>query len=130
MPKDNDITGDGEFYMFYLQLYNSKAVKTLSGTALKAFLCILMTKNLYDDHDTFTFTFEYAKMNKICSGSDTFVAIKKILVLHGLIDQVLIGGMKVRAKFKLSNRWRLYGEEGFEVIEYKPGISNDNLSEE
>ena len=128
MAIDNHITGSGNFVRIYEGILDSKAMIELPPSAIKGFLYMLRTKDIFNDHDIFHFTFEQAKRVGVCSSSDTFISIKKRLIAHGLIDQVCIGGMKSGSTFKLSGRWRLYGEENFINVEYKPGINHNNIN--
>lgn len=126
--KDEYVTGGGPFYALHPELIQSPAVRDLSSTAYRLFIEMLMAKSYFDSNEIFTFTYEQAKRCHICSGTDTFVLAKKKLIENGLIDQVVLGGMKSYATFKLSGRWRLYGTSNFTQVEYKPGVSHDNLS--
>lgn len=130
MPKDEYITGGGPYYRAHQELIQSEAVRDLSSTAHRLFTEILMSKNYFDDHEIFPFTFIQAKRCKVCASSETFTAAKKNLVENGLIDQIKVGGGRGMecAMFKLSGRWRLYGKENFIRVEYKPGVGFDNLS--
>lgn len=128
MAIENHITGGGNFIRIYEGILDSKAMIELSPSAIKCFLYMLRTKDIFNDLDVFHFTFEQAKRVGVCSSSDTFVSVKKRLIAHGIIDQVCAGGMGSRSTFKLSSRWRLYGEENFVNVEYKDGINHNNVN--
>ena len=101
-------------------LIESEAYKSLSATAKLAFIYFL--RDIRRGHQVeVTLTFGQAKKYGVCQSPSTFDKAKKRLVGNGLLDPVSGGGLNAPAIFRLSERWRLFGTDRFEVVPYKTG---------
>lgn len=114
---------EGGFVPLPHNLIGSEAYQSLSATAKLTYTYFL--RDIRNGHQVnVTLTFSQAKKYGVCQSPDTFSKAKKRLVGNGLLDQVSGGGLNAPAIFKLSERWRQYGTDRFEVIPYKSGLGS------
>ena len=113
----------GSFVPLGRPLLKSLAFTSLSSSAKIAYAYFLYDKkNAHEDKVILTFS--QAKKFNICRSQSTFTKIKKDLVKHGFLDSFDGGGLNAPAVFKISNRWKRYGEEDFKELQYKPGFGS------
>ena len=113
----------GSFVPLGRPLLKSLAFTSLSSSAKIAYPYFLYDKkNAHEDKVMLTFS--QAKKFNICRSQSTFTKIKKDLVKHGFLDSFDGGGLNAPAVFKISNRWKRYGEEDFKELQYKPGFGS------
>ena len=118
----------GSFVPLGRPLLKSLAFTSLSSSAKIAYPYFLYDKK-NDHEDKLILTFSQAKKFNICRSQSTFTKIKKDLVKHGFLDSFDGGGLNAPAVFKISNRWKRYGEEDFKELQYKPGFGSKYFKE-
>lgn len=109
----------------YLQhiLLDSEAFQTLSPVAKIAFW--YFKRDIKNGHQTeVSLTYSQARNKGVCRSPSTFDRAKRELVEKGLLDPLEPGGLNQRAVFKLSYRWKRYGQSKFEVMPYKTGVGS------
>ncbi len=142
MPKRRDKKGEDlpPFVPMTWQLLNSGAYKALSY-ASRAMLPYFIGSPEYPDgkkihmrSDLYLkteFTFSYKEAVKYGCTTRTFARVIEDLMLKGFIDPVDKGGLRgsglSRNVFRLSERWKRYGAEGFVEVSWSafmPNIKN------
>ena len=108
------------------QILNSKAYIELPFSACKALPYFLgKVKLRFGDPQRCLaeFSFSYTEGKRFGFALATFSKVIQALVHFGFIDPVDKGGLRGDCKsnnlFKLSGRWKVYGEANFESMEWK-----------
>ena len=113
----------GQFVPMIYPMLKSEAFKSLSTTAKVAYLYFEMDRK--NGHQTeFILTFPQAQKYGVCASPETFNKAKRELVEKGFLDPFEPGGLNQPAIFRLSNRWKWYGADRFQKIEFKPGVGS------
>lgn len=110
------------------EILNSQAYKKLSPSAGKALPYFLGKhgKLYYKDGEQYdaTFIFSYGDARNMGFASRTFSRIITDLVAKGFVELAGYGGMRgfcnSHNKFKISNRWRQYGQQSFVPLKRYP----------
>ena len=118
----------GSFVPLGRPLLKSLAFTSLSSSAKIAYPYFLYDKK-NDHQDEVVLTFSQAKNFKVCQSQSTFTKIKRELVKYGLLDPLDGGGLNAPAIFKVSNRWKRYGDEDFKELKYQLGFSSKFFKE-
>jgi hypothetical protein len=113
----------GSFVPLQRPLLNSPAYLSLSNSSKIAYTYFLYDKK-NKHQDEVTLTFSQAKKFKACKSPSTFAKAKRELVKYGFLDPLDGGGLNAHAIFKLSLRWKRFGDDDFKEIPYKPGVSS------
>ncbi|MFA4918117.1 MAG: hypothetical protein WC581_02580 [Thermodesulfovibrionales bacterium] len=108
------------------EMLNSKAYKDLKYAPAKALPFFLgKIKISYNDPQRYSIeiSFSYSEGNKYGFASATFSRVIKELIYKGFIDPIDKGGLRSDGKslslFTLSERWKRYGKDDFQLIEWK-----------
>jgi hypothetical protein len=113
----------GQFVPLAHNLLKSKAYMDLSTGAKVALNYFLMDKK--SGHQTeLILTFPQAKNYGVCSSPTTFNKIKKELVAKGFLDSSEPGGLGKHSVYKESYRWKYFGTDQFEELQYRPGFGS------
>jgi len=113
----------GQFVPMIYPMLKSEAFKSLSTTAKVTYLYFEMDRKI--GHQTeFILTFYQAQKYGVCASPATFNKVKRELVVKGFLDPFEPGGLNQPAIFELSNRWKWYGTDRFQKVEYQPGVGS------
>ena len=97
---------------------SGKALQYFRGKGLK----VAYTRN--EPENSIVFEFSYDEAERLGFASATFSKILKELIRVGFIDMAGYGGLrgfcKLNSKYRLSDRWRRYGEPDFEIVPRYP----------
>lgn len=105
------------------RLLDSEIFQSLSSTTKIALMYFRRDKK--NGHQTeVILTFPQAKKYGICSSPSTFDKIKRELVGKGFLDPYEPGGLNQPAIFELSGRWKWFGTDRFQKMEYEPGVGS------
>ncbi len=108
------------------EMLNSKAYKGLNFASAKALPYFLgKIKENYRDPQRYLieFSFSYSEGHKLRFAPSTFSKVVQELVKTGFIDPIDKGGLRSDGKsynrFKLSERWKQYGTNEFELLDWR-----------
>ena len=108
------------------EILNSKAYKGMNYAAAKALPYFLgKRKENYRDPQRYLmdFSFSYSEGNNFGFSPSTFSKIIQELVKTGFIDPIDKGGLRSDGKsynlFRLSERWKQYGHNDFELLDWR-----------
>ena len=113
----------GSFVPLGRPLLRSLAYTSLSRSAKIAYPYFLYDKKNYHQ-DSVILTFSQARRFGVCQSPSTFTKIKRELVRHGFLDPVDGGGLNAPAVFKISLRWKRFGDGDFKEVPFRPGVSS------
>jgi len=116
----------GGFVAMHHPLLDSVVYQVLSSTAKIAFMYFKRDIKNWDQTEV-SLTYSQAKNKGVCRSPSTFDRAKRELVEKGFLDPLEPGGLNQRAVFKLSYRWKRYGQSNFEVIPYKNGVGSKSF---
>jgi len=114
---------EGKFVPLQHSLLDSQAFQSLCNSS-KVGLIYFFKDKKNSHQETVILTFPQAKKFGVCKSSTTFDSVKKDLVEKGFLDPFKPGGLGEHSIFKLSYRWKLYGTNRFESIDFKPGCGS------
>jgi hypothetical protein len=108
------------------EVLNSKAYKDLNYAPAKALPLFLgKIKSGYSDPQRYLieFSFSYSEGQRYSFAPSTFSKVIQELVIRGFIDPADKGGLKSDGKsynlFRLSERWKRYGNNDFVCLDWK-----------
>ena len=115
------------FIQFTYTMMNSRAYRTLSPSACKAlplFLAKVKLPVASEQRYRETFSLSYGELKSATGLSDkTCANVYRELVRFGFIHPVSKGGLRSHgksvSKYKLSLRWKEYGQPGFKEIDLR-----------
>ena len=124
------------FVPMFWDTLNSTAYKELSGMPCKLlpfFLGKPKTSLAEEEAYQKIFSFTYSEAKKLGFATSTFSRALSELIKKGFITPVRKGGLRSDGKqnnlFKLSRKWKDYGEPGFKPLDWKQYVHDDAIQD-
>ncbi|HME42602.1 MAG TPA: hypothetical protein VKF36_05900 [Syntrophorhabdales bacterium] len=113
------------FVAIIWEMLNSLAYRTLPPFAAKMlpyFLGKVKVPQKHPAYHTMEFTFPYSEAAALGCARRTFSRVLVALIDHGFVDPVVKGGLRgwglSASKFRLSDRWMLYGNIAYHQVSW------------